>query len=150
MRDHHDDRLSDAGEVPWTGHYDKEHYVVLMPDGERVLCWPNAGLMNACDGSGRMWKPDGVVRVERIDQTSPEHPLNKYSITDGPPDETTRTDEPTRARKRVPAVLGAALSLAGMSLHVPDKPPCTHGFGLAGGFSECSACGITARSKRKR
>lgn len=43
---------------PFDGEYDKKGYDVLLPDGTEVLwCWPNAGFMNATDGSGRMWGP---------------------------------------------------------------------------------------------
>jgi hypothetical protein len=42
----------------WDGSYTKRMYVVHLP-GECVVCWPNAGLMNAMDGSGRIFKPDG-------------------------------------------------------------------------------------------
>jgi hypothetical protein len=45
----------------WDGDYEKQHYLVTTPDGERVVCWPNAGRMHANDGSGRDWWPkDGV------------------------------------------------------------------------------------------
>ena len=48
--------------------YDKAPYEVLMRDGSAVQCWPNAGLMNALDGSGRMWGPDEHVLVRRCER----------------------------------------------------------------------------------
>jgi hypothetical protein len=44
--------------VVWDGDYDKQFYWVHLPDGSRVECWPNAGIMNATDGSGRQWRPE--------------------------------------------------------------------------------------------
>ncbi len=52
---------------PWNGHYVKEHYILVTPTKERVLCWPNAGYMNASDGSGRQWAPCADCSVERIE-----------------------------------------------------------------------------------
>lgn len=51
----------------WNGHYVKAHYVLITPAKERVLCWPNAGYMNASDGSGRHWAPCADISVERMD-----------------------------------------------------------------------------------
>lgn len=60
----------------FTGEYDKDWYDVL-PHGHRDTsrhviphCWPNAGLMCATDGSGRMWKP-GECYIRK----SAKHPL---------------------------------------------------------------------------
>lgn len=49
-----------AGEfVPFDGRYVKAYYDALLPGGEVVEhCWPNAGVMCSCDGSGRVWEPD--------------------------------------------------------------------------------------------
>ncbi len=49
--------------VLWDGDYEKVFYRVHLPSGELVQCYPNAGWMNATDGSGRMWKPDDRVLV---------------------------------------------------------------------------------------
>lgn len=46
----------------WNGDYVKKPYLTLI-DGEEVPCWPNAGIMNACDGSGRYWMPEDNVQV---------------------------------------------------------------------------------------
>lgn len=55
----------------WAGDYEKEHYILTTPIGEGVLCWPNAGYMNASDGSGRMWAPcsNCTVRMIELDET---------------------------------------------------------------------------------
>lgn len=48
----------------WEGQpYIKEHYWLLLEDGEVVHCWPNAGYMVACDGSGRQWAPDNRLKI---------------------------------------------------------------------------------------
>lgn len=68
--------------VPWTGNYAKQHYDVKLPSGEIIKhCWPNAGIMNATDGSGRQFKPeDGVLY-----RISPTHPCDKgYSCDEMP------------------------------------------------------------------
>lgn len=46
------------------------------------------------------------------------------------------------------AAMGAVGLPGGFGLPRP-KGKCTHSFGLAGGFSECSACEIKVRSKRR-
>lgn len=46
----------------WDGEYDKRFYAVLIKD-KPVFCWPNAGEMNALDGSGKHWKPEDQVMV---------------------------------------------------------------------------------------
>lgn len=52
------------------GDYDKEWYDVRLPDGQIVKhCWPNAGRMNATDGSGQEW---GAGQCEV--RLSPDHP----------------------------------------------------------------------------
>lgn len=33
--------------------YEKKHVEVLLADGERVICWPNAGVLSSQDGSDR-------------------------------------------------------------------------------------------------
>jgi hypothetical protein len=70
----HDDG-SDFSQLPrpsyepsiWNGYYDKVFYWVHLPGGERVECWPNAGWMNATDGSGRHWSPEDkpIVSIQR-------------------------------------------------------------------------------------
>jgi hypothetical protein len=54
-----------SGDEPvlWDGDYEKVFYRVHLPSGEFVQCYPNAGWMNATDGSGRMWKPQDAVLV---------------------------------------------------------------------------------------
>lgn len=49
---------------PWDGSYEKEWHDVMLPDGEVVEhCWPNAGVMCASDGTGRMWTHHDNIRV---------------------------------------------------------------------------------------
>jgi hypothetical protein len=49
--------------IPFDGEYEKEFYWALLPDGETVYCWPNAGYMVAVDGSGRQWEPSANIQV---------------------------------------------------------------------------------------
>jgi hypothetical protein len=56
----------------WDGDYEKQFYWLQTADGERVKCYPNAGIMNSLDGSGRQWRPDGAVQVEPIDDDHPD------------------------------------------------------------------------------
>jgi hypothetical protein len=45
--------------------YVKDFYEVLLPSGEIIKkCWPNAGKMNATDGSGRYWESGIKVRPD--------------------------------------------------------------------------------------
>lgn len=46
----------------WDGEYVKKPYLALIK-GKEVPCWPNAGLMCACDKSGRSWKPEDNIKV---------------------------------------------------------------------------------------
>jgi len=68
---------------PWLGEYEKQHYWLLLPREVRgpggdvsyladptdvvgrstVHCWPNAGFMVSCDGSGRQWRPHSSILV---------------------------------------------------------------------------------------
>lgn len=51
---------------PWDGDYQKEFYWIRVAGAEpsrAVKCWPNAGYMNAADGSGRVWSPDPAFEV---------------------------------------------------------------------------------------
>ena len=51
--------------------YEKEYYEVKTKDGEIISAiWPNAGVMNSTDGSGRLWThKDGVqVRLGMLRQ----------------------------------------------------------------------------------
>jgi hypothetical protein len=50
----------------WCGWYEKQHYLVTVGGGAQAVCWPNAGFMNATDGSGRMWSTDAGVGVQPI------------------------------------------------------------------------------------
>jgi len=60
----------------WDGDYEKTWYDVMLGTGEVLFhCWPNAGVMCACDGSGRMWEPGEVLF-----RTSGDHPLDKIEI----------------------------------------------------------------------
>lgn len=44
--------------------YVKDFYEVLLSDGTIVpKCWPNAGLMNATDRTGRSWDANSGIKV---------------------------------------------------------------------------------------
>lgn len=55
-------------------------------------------------------------------------------------------DEAVARRRRARAFLAATVALTGVGPSVPHRAPCTHRYGIAGGFSECTTCGI--RTKR--
>jgi hypothetical protein len=51
---------------PWTGLYQKIEYDVMLPDGTIVPnCWPNAGFMNAVDGTNRKWSVTSNIKIRR-------------------------------------------------------------------------------------
>ena len=50
--------MKQKGQTPFK--YEKQYYAVLLKTGEVVLCWPNAGLMNALDDSDRCFKTEDV------------------------------------------------------------------------------------------
>lgn len=63
--------------VKWDGRYEKQHYDVWTSGFDVVLgCWPNAGWMNATDGSDRRWFPADclAVRVSEFQGEPPEPP----------------------------------------------------------------------------
>lgn len=64
------------------------------------------------------------------------------------PRSTQQSKSRTQTRQRAGLALAlAAVAGAPVSIRAPRRAEdCTHGFGLAGGFSECSACGV----KRKK
>ena len=47
--------------------YKKCEYMVLLKTGEQIICWPNAGRMNAIDGSGREFWLEDIEHYEPID-----------------------------------------------------------------------------------
>jgi len=50
----------------WNGNYQKIFYDIQTTWGKtHIGCWPNAGKMNACDGTGRSWKPHQVALIRR-------------------------------------------------------------------------------------
>lgn len=230
--------------VLWDGTYEKEFYWLYPcpPGSPRVKCWPNAGLMNATDGSGREWKPEDRVRVELCAEDElfdedeppgsqkawhpPKHKLDSSEshlpparlkvelppriqrlVTLGgvererelqrawhPPKDAHRDIKPENVtlgtappspttptlRDRRSARMSGALAALAMSGGAPTPEPenaiitlgdlhrdtqirmqakviglaqswsrmngkrglCTHKFGFAGGFNECSACGV--------
>lgn len=60
---------------PWDGFYEKEFYWLGKLNKKNVVkCYPNAGFMNAVDGSGRMWGPkakDIMVSMIPEDESYP-------------------------------------------------------------------------------
>lgn len=50
----------------WDGNYIKVFYEVLLPDGEKVRCWPNANAMNSVDGTDRKWTKDDDEILVRV------------------------------------------------------------------------------------
>jgi hypothetical protein len=50
----------------WNGNYLKCFYDIPTTSGKtQIGCWPNAGKMNAADGTGRSWKPHQVAMIRR-------------------------------------------------------------------------------------
>lgn len=89
----------------WDGEYEKLFYWVHLPSGERVQCWPNAGIMNSTDGSGRQWRPEEGVLVSQ--QTDEESPFN-------------RQDRIAEAAERLRSCSPLAEGLQAMSMQVAD------------------------------
>ncbi len=156
--------VAEPDNVLWDGEYEKNFYWVWPPDGSaRVMCWPNAGLMNATDSSGRRWKPEDNVRVQMITEEDEAYPprLNlrkrESAVVVG---ERVHRHVETAITRRSSAGLQVLLAMASLGAEYVAPPDmlldvgtrdrredaCTHGFGFAGGFSECSACGF----KRKK
>jgi hypothetical protein len=52
---------------PWNGDYVKCTYLAKIGE-EIVACWPNAGEMVSCDGSGRVWGPGDKILVRKCTQ----------------------------------------------------------------------------------
>lgn len=68
----------------WKGRYQKEFYDLQLPSGTIVPnCWPNAGRMNAADGSGRSWRPDGRIKVRLAARDPLADPAPPRSPSDG-------------------------------------------------------------------
>lgn len=186
----------------WDGTYEKEFYWLYPPGEPRVKCWPNAGLMNATDGSGRAWKPEDRVRVElsKEDYYAPPAPRTRRVLTLGavererelqrawhPPKDALdlsgsgnappSQSAPTLRDRRSARISASIAVLRAVSGDAPQEKGfltlgdlhqdtqirvqaktiglaqswsrmngkrglCTHKFGLAGGFAECSACGV--------
>lgn len=66
MHTEDEEHVSDLKPFLWDGSYQKRWYEVTTASGEKVKCWPNAGIMNSTDGSGRDWHPEDKVLVRRI------------------------------------------------------------------------------------
>lgn len=51
----------------FTGRYIKTMYQVRLACGDIILCWPNAGMLHAMDGSGRQFtdKDDIEIKVSK-------------------------------------------------------------------------------------
>jgi hypothetical protein len=56
----------------WDGEYEKLFYDVLLPDGDVVVCWPNAGRMHFAEADvvsghakyrGKFWTPEAGVKI---------------------------------------------------------------------------------------
>lgn len=154
------EKAESFGRQLWDGRYEKNFYWVYPADGApRVKCWPNAGVMNAADGSGREWRPaDGVavalIGFDEQDLEEPEDSKPLFSMRD------------QLERRRQKALLNVSLAVRersevaevesktraiveGKSWARPTggrlifkRGVCKHKFGLAGGFDECSACGV--------
>jgi hypothetical protein len=79
-----------SGVVLWNGTYEKDFYWVYPPgNAPRVRCWPNAGMMHAVDGSGRVWKPEEQVGIRFVDDAP-------FSLLSSDPEGRTTPDEQQR------------------------------------------------------
>lgn len=90
----------------WDGHYTKREYIVHL-SGECVRCWPNAGLMYAIDGTGRVFKPDGKTVVS--------------IMTDAEADRYDAEDRAQEAARPFPLALAAGASPAWADLHLRER-----------------------------
>ena len=55
----------------WTGTFDKVAYEVELKDGRHLLCWPNAGVLYALDGT-REVDITTIARLRRVPWTEAE------------------------------------------------------------------------------
>lgn len=144
----------------WDGAYTKQFYWLYPSDGSaRVKCWPNAGLMVSVDDSGRVWKPADGVDVQLITEEAEEpseYPLRPSIAALGLRErlEQRRKSALQRIGEKVHMQVEAKQLETNVRTIVEGKPwaktaglgfkrgVCKHKFGLAGGFTECSACGV--------
>lgn len=114
-------------------------------EAERVAyeAWKYEQLSSKFDGSARAMNNERIQARVLRDSSRPLHGLGARP----------------RSRSSMLAVTLASMALAGfkgpdsvtnpMDLTYPlDEPKiCTHGFGIAGGFSSCAVCGIKSKKK---
>lgn len=43
--------------------YEKQEYAITLKSGEIVICWPNANVWHALDGSGRIFTWDEITKA---------------------------------------------------------------------------------------
>lgn len=123
-------------------HPDSSAYVVVLGAGLSPVIRDHAYLAASRAGSSHPWLVvDEPAAVARVQVESAPHLKQVPQVAAVP-----------RRNGRIPslAVLAAAV-VGGWSTGVPSfgaraaPEDCTHGFGIKGGFSECSACGISSR-----
>lgn len=114
----------------WDGDYDKQFYWVHLPDGTRVECWPNAGIMMSTDGSGRQWSPEDkpVVSVQRDEESRLYRP-DKLRVA-------IARERDEYARRRGCAVVGNAAFLAAQVLAQQRSGPALLVIDEAGVYDE--------------
>ena len=57
----------------WHGNYQKIFSDIRVNNGPTVIgCWPNAGKMNATDGTGRSWPKHRIALIRRSINEPPE------------------------------------------------------------------------------
>jgi len=68
----------------WNGNYQKCFYDIQTTWGKtHIGCWPNAGKMNAADGTGRSWKPHQVAMIRRSIKEIPEQNVELRDAGEG-------------------------------------------------------------------
>jgi hypothetical protein len=74
----------------WNGNYQKCFYDIQTTWGKtHIGCWPNAGKMNATDGTGQSWKPHQVALIRRSIKEIPE----QNATAQTPPNSGTKNHE---------------------------------------------------------
>jgi hypothetical protein len=104
----------------WDGSYEKEFHYVHLPDGTKVTCWPNAGTMNAVDGSGRRWRPEDKPLVSI--QPEEESPIPTISRANAEKRRHVRVDPRVVAGLTAIIATGHGLQIDSVEEVVPAPP----------------------------
>lgn len=143
---------------PFTADYDyeKRPYLIRTAEGVECRCWPNAGVMNSMDASGRRWGGNAGVECKFAYPDDDEMGLRameeagefkRAANEDGRDLAIVAPRQQGRTAMRL-ALMAAAMAGANVDVKrdtaAMKRKRCTHKFGIAGGFSECPSCEVKA------